>query len=72
VLLTAPADVIATRLTTRTNNTFGKDPAQLARTLLLKDEVEPVLRRGADLEVDTTVPLEEVITTILQHVGGQL
>jgi dephospho-CoA kinase len=68
VLLSAPAAVIAERLGTRTNNSFGKDAGQLARTLRLQEEVEPLLRRGADLEVDTTAPLDEVIATILQHV----
>jgi broad-specificity NMP kinase len=69
VLLTAPPAVIADRLRTRTNNPFGKDPDQLARTLQLREEVEPLLRRGAELEVDTTAPLNEVIATILRHVG---
>jgi hypothetical protein len=71
VLLTAPAAVIAKRLGTRTNNSFGKDAGQLARTLLLQEEVERLPRRGADLEVDTTAPLDEVIATILQHVDGE-
>jgi dephospho-CoA kinase len=68
VLLTAPPALIAERLATRSNNTFGKDPDQLARTLRLQEEIEPLLRRGADLEVDTTAPLDEVIATVLQHV----
>jgi dephospho-CoA kinase len=68
VVLTAPAAVIAKRLATRTTNPFGKDPDQLARTLLLQQEVEPLLRRRADLEVDTTAPLDEVIAAILRHV----
>jgi shikimate kinase len=68
VLLTAPAAVIVERLATRTNNPFGKDPDEVARTLLLQQDVEPLLRRGADLEVDTTAPLDEVVATILWHV----
>ena len=68
VLLTAPPALIAERVTRRTNNNFGKDPDQLARTLRLQREIEPLLRRGADLEVDTAAPLDEVIATILQHV----
>jgi dephospho-CoA kinase len=69
VLLTAPAAVIAARLTTRTNNPFGRSPDQLDRALRLQEEIEPLLRRRADLEVDTTAPLGEVIAAILQHVG---
>jgi dephospho-CoA kinase len=68
VLLSAPAAVIAERLATRTTNDFGKDPGQLGRTLQLQQDIEPVLRRGADLEVDTTAPVDEVVTTILEHV----
>jgi shikimate kinase len=68
VLLTAPAAVIAKRLATRTNNPFGKDPDQLARALLLQQDVEPLLRRRADLEVDTTAPLDQVVAAILWHV----
>jgi dephospho-CoA kinase len=68
VLLSAPAAVIAKRLATRTNNPFGKDPDEVARTLLLQQDVEPLLRRRADLEVDTTAPLDEVVAGILRHV----
>ena len=68
VLLTAPAAVIAKRLTTRTTNPYGKDPDEVDRTLLLQQDVEPLLRRRADLEVDTTAPLDEVIAAILWHV----
>jgi dephospho-CoA kinase len=68
VLLTAPPALIAQRLATRTNNNFGKNPDQLARTLRLQQEVEPLLRRGADIEVDTAAPLDEVVATILQRI----
>jgi len=65
VLLTAPIPVITERLSARTNNPYGKDPAELAEVLRLKETVEPALRRRADLEVDTSVPLEEVVEKIL-------
>ncbi len=68
ILLTAPAEVIVDRLTARTNNPFGKDPQEIARTLELKETIEPLLRRGADLEVDTSVPVGEVVAAILGHV----
>ena len=68
VLLTAPAGVIAERLKTRTNNSFGKDAGELSRSLQLQPEIEPLLRRGADLEVDTSAPLDEVVAAILRHV----
>ncbi|MEV4756947.1 AAA family ATPase [Micromonospora sp. NPDC049559] len=68
ILLTAPAEVIARRLATRTTNPYGRRPDQLARTLELKRTVEPLLRRGADLEIETTLPLDEVVAAILRHV----
>jgi dephospho-CoA kinase len=65
VLLTAPVSVITERLAVRTNNPFGKDPAELAEVLLLKQTVEPALRRGANLEIDTSIPLDEVVEKII-------
>lgn len=66
VLLTAPAELIAERLATRTNNPYGKRPDELARTLALKNTVEPRLRSVADLEVDTSAPLAEVVSAVLR------
>ena len=65
VLLTAPVPVITDRLSARTNNPYGKDPAELAEVLRLKETIEPALRRKADLEIDTSVPLDEVVEKIL-------
>jgi shikimate kinase len=69
ILLTAPAGVIVARLTTRTNNPYGKRPEDVARTLALLQTIEPMLRRGADHEIDTSVPLDEVVATVLRLVG---
>jgi dephospho-CoA kinase len=68
VLLTAPASVMTERLVRRTNNPYGKDPNDLARALALKQTVEPLLRRGADLEIDTSVPIDEVVERLLDVV----
>jgi dephospho-CoA kinase len=66
VLLSAPADVLVERLRTRTSNTYGKDPDEVARTLELVETVEPLLRRAADHEIDTSAPLAEVVAALLQ------
>lgn len=66
VLLTAPPDVIVERLATRTTNPFGKQPDEVARVLALQRTIEPLLRNGADVVIDTTAPLEDVMTTLLQ------
>ena len=68
-LLTAPAGVIVERLTRRTNNPYGSRPEDIARTLGLLQTIEPLLRRGAGHEVDTSVPLNQVVTTVLGIVG---
>jgi shikimate kinase len=70
-LLTAPVDVIAQRLQTRTNNPYGKHSDELARVLSLKESVEPLLRRVAGHEVDTNTNLDTVVEEILQHVQVQ-
>jgi shikimate kinase len=65
VLLSAPAPVLVERLATRTNNPYGKHPDELAEVLGYLQTVEPLLRRSASLEVDTSASLAQVIETIL-------
>lgn len=48
------------RLATRDTNQFGKDPAELQRIRGDIREVEPLLRRVATHEIDTTRPLRDV------------
>ena len=69
ILLSAPAHVIVERLRTRTNNPYGSRPEEITRTLDLLHSVEPLLRRGAELEVDTSVPLDQVVTRVLEFVA---
>ena len=68
VLLSAPPEVLAGRLATRTGNPYGKDPAELAETLRYQQTVEPLLRASATLEVVTTVPVAQVADAVLDHV----
>jgi shikimate kinase len=68
VLLSAPPEVLTERLATRTSNPYGKDPAELAETLQYQQEVEPLLRASATLEVVTTVPVAQVADIVLDHV----
>lgn len=68
VLLTAPAAVIIERLRTRTNNVYGKRPDEVARVLGLMETVEPLLRRVADHEIDTSVSLDDVVANLLRLV----
>jgi shikimate kinase len=66
ILLSAPADVIVERLSTRTSNPYGKHPDQVARVLGLLETVEPLLRRSAGHEIDTSAPLDDVVATVLR------
>lgn len=68
VLLTAPTPVLLARLAGRTNNPYGKRIEELAQILANLETVEPLLRRRATLEVDTSVPVEDVVEAILKHV----
>lgn len=68
VLLSAPVALMTERLATRTTNPYGKHPDELAEVLDFTKTIEPLLRRGATLEVDTSAPVEQVVEAILNHV----
>lgn len=68
ILLSAPVPVLVERLATRTDNPYGKHPDDLARILQQVHTIEPLLRRRASLEVDTSITLDQVVRTILDHV----
>ncbi len=56
------------RLAGRTNNPYGKHPDELADVLTYVETVEPLLRGGATQEIDTSVPIEEVVQAVLDTV----
>jgi dephospho-CoA kinase len=66
VLLSAPLETLLERLATRDDNSYGKTPEELRRFLDDVETVEPLLRRAAGHEIHTTVPLDEVVTTVLR------
>jgi dephospho-CoA kinase len=61
VLLSAPVDVILERVTSRTNNPYGKDPEERQLIMAYVETIEPRLRSSATLEIDTSVPLLDVV-----------
>jgi len=65
ILLSAPREVLMERLRSRTNNPYGKTPEERAQVLGYLETVEPLLRRAAGHEIVTTIPLDEVVSTIL-------
>ncbi|HYV79333.1 MAG TPA: AAA family ATPase [Streptosporangiaceae bacterium] len=70
ILLSAPLEVVMGRLAGRTSNPYGKTPEELSRIVDDVAAVEPLLRRVADHEVRTTMPLTEVVTAILDLVDA--
>jgi dephospho-CoA kinase len=70
ILLSAPAEVLVERLASRSSNSYGKAPEELSRVLDDLATVEPLLRRAADYEVWTTMPLTDVVTAVLRLVGA--
>jgi shikimate kinase len=64
VLLTAPTNVLLSRIESRTTNPYGKTAEQ--RELVLRElaEVEPLLRQTCTHEIDATQPLADVVTQL--------
>jgi len=68
VLLSAPTPLLIERLAARTTNPYGKHPDELARILGYVLTVEPMLRRVASLEMDTSAPVEQIVEAVLSLV----
>ena len=66
ILLSAPNSVIVHRLQTRTDNPYGKRPGELDRVLGHVKTVEPLLRKAAGHEIETSVPLTDVVDRIIE------
>jgi dephospho-CoA kinase len=66
VLLSAPAEVLLDRISSRTTNAYGK--TSLERELILEHlrDVEPLLRATCTHEIDATQPLAEVVELLAQ------
>jgi hypothetical protein len=68
VLLTAPVDVIVGRLRTRSTNPYGKSPGEIDRVLAEIPWVLPLLRKSAEVIVETTVPVTNVADALVAAV----
>lgn len=64
VLLSAPVEVLLHRVSTRTNNPYGRTEAEQADIREYVRTVEPLLRRSATLELDGRRPVDELATAI--------
>ena len=70
VLLSAPAEVLLSRIDSRTTNRYGKTSDE--RQLILRQlaEVEPLLRATCTHEIDATRPIGEVVARLVE-IGEQ-
>lgn len=68
ILLSAPLSILMERLASRTTNHYGKDPSERARVRQHVETVEPLLRRAASVEIDTSAALDRVVQTVLDAV----
>jgi shikimate kinase len=64
VLLSAPLDVLLARVSTRTTNPYGRTAEQRAEIAANLASVEPLLRRGATLELDGRRPVAELADVV--------
>lgn len=70
VLLTAPAEVLLQRLATRTGNPYGRTDSERDEVLGYLQTVEPLLRRGADVVIDTgATPPAAVVAAVRELLG---
>ena len=66
VLLSAPIGVMLDRVRLRTNNPYGKQDVEIAQIKENVRRFEPRLRRIASHEIDTSLPIRDVLETILK------
>jgi hypothetical protein len=64
ILLSAPVDVLLLRLSVRTINPYGKSERDQAEVRRYVRDIEPLLRRGATLELDARRPVGELADEI--------
>ena len=65
VLLSAPADVLLSRIESRTTNGFGKSSEERERIVSDIADVEPQLRATCTHEIDATQPIAAVVAELI-------
>jgi shikimate kinase len=66
VLLSAPVEVLLTRIATRRTNDYGKTADERALILDHVAEVEPLLRATCTHELDASQPLDVVVAQLVE------
>lgn len=70
VLLSAPLSVLLDRVATRPDNPYGRTAGQRAEIERYVAEVEPLLRRGATVELDGRRPVAELADAVEKLLTG--
>ncbi|WP_078325955.1 AAA family ATPase [Mycobacteroides salmoniphilum] len=60
VLLSVPLEVAIARVSSRANNPYGRTDTERAQIARYTEEVEPLLRRSATVELDGRLPVAEL------------
>ncbi|MFD6195343.1 AAA family ATPase [Mycobacteriaceae bacterium NPDC060252] len=60
VLLSVPLEVAIARVSSRTNNPYGRTEAERAEIARYTEDVEPLLRQSATVELDGRLPVAEL------------
>ncbi len=69
VYLLAPVEVLLARTAARSNNPYGRSPEDRAEIARYVAEVEPLIRRGARVELDARRPVTELARDVTRLLG---
>jgi dephospho-CoA kinase len=70
VLLSAPAEVIMSRVLSRTTNSYGRTAHEREQILRDLAEAEPRMRATCTHEIDATQPIGDVVTQLIEIGAG--
>lgn len=70
ILLSAPLDILLERVRTRRSNPYGQSVSQQAEIRHYVETVEPLLRRGATVELDGTRTPQDLADEVEQLIDG--
>ena len=70
VLLSAPLDTLLSRVSARASNPYGKRPEEAAKIAQYLRTVEPLLRRGATIELDGRDDRESLVDAAAALLGS--
>ena len=64
IVLTVSLEIMKERINKRQNNNYGKDKEEWEQIVLNKQEIEPLLIRGADYVIHTDGEIHEIFNKV--------